>query len=217
MIGIVELLIVFIIIIVITLIIFGRRRKKKLLEHVVGKDGKIGEIDLPKEKSPVIAYIFYGLSGVWGGHRYYLGKYLTAVLFTFTVGLFVIGFIVDAFCIPRLTREVNRRIWENWFAKQSDKWTDSSGTVCDLNTMQQMDMAGQTSIPKQVMNFRIEETDEDGDITKVVEVELIGNVITGNLRNGDRVMVRGKLSKENILRALSAENKTTNSLVKVSF
>jgi len=203
---------------IIWLIARGQKRKK-IREHIVGKEGKIGEVDMPREKSILTSYIFWMLPGLGqlGGARYYLGKYFTAVLYTFTGSFLSIGWIIDAFLLPRLTRKANRQIWEKWFSRQSDEWLEISGTVRDFSMMYQTDMAGQAATPKQVMNFRIEETDERGDVSRIVEVEIIGNQISGNLRNGDSVSIRGKMSKENILRALSAENQTTNSLVKVAF
>jgi TM2 domain-containing membrane protein YozV len=200
-------------------LVFSARRRERIRRHAVGEHGRIGEVDVPREKSPVIAYIFWLIPplGQLGGPRYYLGKYLTGILYTFTGSLLTIGWIVDAFLIPRMTRNANRKVWENWFARQSDRWMDSSGTVRDFSVTQQSDMAGQVVTPKQVMNFRIEETNEEGDVSQVIEVELIGNRISGNLRNGDAVTIHGKMSKENILRALSVENKTTNSRVTVSF
>ena len=145
---------------VIVYFILRARKRKKISEHVVGKEGRIGEIDIPKEKSTVVAYVFWFLPtiGQLGGHRYYLGKYPTAILYTFTGSLLVIGWIVDAFLLPKMTRNTNRKLWENWFAKQSEEWTESSGTVRDFSMTHQSDMAGQVVTPKQVMNFRIEET-----------------------------------------------------------
>jgi TM2 domain-containing membrane protein YozV len=213
------IILVLLIIIAVVLISRPTRKSKKIRAHIAGEKNKIGEVDIPREKSSVIAYIFWAIPplGQLGGPRYYLGKYATAILYTLTGSLLTIGWIVDAFLIPKMTRSVNQKLWEDWFSQQSELWTESSGTVRDFSMMHQSDMGGQTVTPKQVMNFRIEETDQYGDISKVIEVELIGNRLTGNLRNGDIVTVRGKMSKENILRALMVENKTTNSKVTVSF
>jgi TM2 domain-containing membrane protein YozV len=216
--GLIIVLLLLVIASIVLLVLRGQKRKQ-IREHVAGKEGKIGEVDMPREKSPVIAYIFWVIPplGQLGGPRYYLGKYLTGILYTLTGSFLTIGWIVDAFLIPRMTRKTNRKMWEDWFARQSDQWADCSGTVRDFSMTHQSDMAGQVVTPKQVMNFRIEETNEQGDVARVVEVELIGNRISGNLRNGDTVTVRGKVSKENILRALTVENKTTDSRVAVSF
>jgi hypothetical protein len=214
------IVILFIIVIVVIVLLVRRgQKRKKIREHVVGKEAKIGEVDIPREKSVLVSYVFWMIPtvGQLGGARYYLGKYPTAILYTFTASIVGIGWIIDAFLLPKMTRDTNRKKWEQWFARQSDQWLESSGTVRDFAIMHQTDLAGQAATPKQVMNFRIEETDEQGDISRLIEVELIGNRISGNLRNGDHVTVRGKMSKENILRALSAENKTTNSRVTVSF
>jgi len=214
-----EVLLIILGVILIVIFALRARRREKIRRHVVGEHGRIGEVDIPREKSVVIAYIFWlpMTMGFLGAYRYYLGKYGTGILYTFTGSLLGIGWVIDAFRLPKITRDTNRRLWEDWFAKQSDQWVDISGTVRDFTMLNQSDMAGQVVTPKQVMNFRIEETDERGDITRMVEVELIGNRISGNLRNGDAVEVRGKMSQESILRALTVENKTTNSRVTVAF
>ncbi|EFA78851.1 hypothetical protein PPL_08317 [Heterostelium album PN500] len=47
------------------------------------------------EKSLKSAYIIWALTGLLGGHRYYLGRYLSAIAFTLTLGAFGIGWIID--------------------------------------------------------------------------------------------------------------------------
>lgn len=195
-------------------------RKKKLRRHITGGEGKIGEADLPREKSLLVAYVFWGFPGLGplGCHRYYLGRFLTGILFILTLGgFFGLFWIIDAFRLPKLTRSTNRQLWERWFAKHSDKWTESTGTVRDVSRRTMSEMGGNTVTPKEVLNFRIEELDGDGNIIQVVPVELIGNQILGNLRDGDSIEVKGRMSKEHILRALTAKNVTTNSSVVVQF
>ena len=47
----------------------------------------------------LVGYLFWIL-GFTGAHRFYFGKPLTGILWFFTGGLFLIGWIVDIFIIP---------------------------------------------------------------------------------------------------------------------
>jgi len=58
--------------------------------------------------SKTIGYLLWIL-GFTGAHRFYYGKPLTGVLWLFTGGLFLIGWIVDFFLIPSMDREADRR------------------------------------------------------------------------------------------------------------
>jgi TM2 domain-containing membrane protein YozV len=62
-------------------------------------------------KDKQIAYIlwctvFVGIAGV---HRFYLRRYITAVIWLITGGLFLIGQIIDLFLIPGMVERENRR------------------------------------------------------------------------------------------------------------
>jgi TM2 domain-containing membrane protein YozV len=195
------------------------------------------QIDLPQDKSGSTARLLWIIPlGLFGCHRYYLARYFTAVLYTvvfvfllfaWIVGLpmpefalmvlgvlLLLAWLVDGFLLNRLLKNQNQVQWRRWFARQSDRWTESAGTVRDIS--RSVIKTGRSEkTEKQQLNFRIEETDAEGNVAKVVEVELIGQWITGNLRNGDSVKIRGKMSRENILRALEVENKTTDSRVTV--
>jgi TM2 domain-containing membrane protein YozV len=56
----------------------------------------------------VVGYVIW-LLGVFGAHRFYFGKPLTGVLWFFTGGLLLVGWIVDLFFIPAMADEANRR------------------------------------------------------------------------------------------------------------
>lgn len=56
----------------------------------------------------IIGYVFW-IFGFIGAHRFYFGKPLTGVIWFFTGGLFLIGWIVDLFLIPSMAEEANRR------------------------------------------------------------------------------------------------------------
>ncbi|WP_164102190.1 TM2 domain-containing protein [Candidatus Laterigemmans baculatus] len=56
----------------------------------------------------LIGYIFWIL-GFTGAHRFYFGRPLTGILWFFTGGLLLIGWIVDLFLIPSMADVASRR------------------------------------------------------------------------------------------------------------
>jgi len=51
-----------------------------------------------------IGYVVW-LFGFMGAHRFYFGKRVTGTIWFFTLGLFFIGWIVDLFLIPSMSRQ----------------------------------------------------------------------------------------------------------------
>jgi len=60
-------------------------------------------------KSSAISYLLWilGLGGLLGFHRFYLGRWVTGLLWFFTGGLFLVGAVVDLFLIPEMVRVEN--------------------------------------------------------------------------------------------------------------
>jgi TM2 domain-containing membrane protein YozV len=56
--------------------------------------------------SKTIGYALW-LLGFSGAHRFYYGRTLTGILWFFTGGFFLIGWIVDFFLIPSMDREAD--------------------------------------------------------------------------------------------------------------
>jgi len=56
----------------------------------------------------IIGY-FLWIFGFLGAHRFYFGKPLSGTVYFFTIGLFLIGWIVDLFLIPAMEEEANIR------------------------------------------------------------------------------------------------------------
>eukprot|EP01112_Ceratiomyxa_fruticulosa_P017435 TRINITY_DN542_c0_g1_i1.p1 TRINITY_DN542_c0_g1~~TRINITY_DN542_c0_g1_i1.p1 ORF type:complete len:217 (-),score=36.10 TRINITY_DN542_c0_g1_i1:146-796(-) len=50
--------------------------------------------------SLVAAYLLWLFFGVFGAHRFYVGKWRTGLLWFLTLGMFGLGWLVDMFCIP---------------------------------------------------------------------------------------------------------------------
>ncbi len=60
-------------------------------------------------KSIAVTYLlwFFGGFGVLGLHRFYLGRWVTGLLWLCTAGLLGVGAIIDLFVIPSLTKVEN--------------------------------------------------------------------------------------------------------------
>ena len=58
--------------------------------------------------SKTIGYILW-IVGFMGAHRFYYGRKLTGILWFFTAGVFLIGWIIDLFLIPSMDRAADRR------------------------------------------------------------------------------------------------------------
>lgn len=58
--------------------------------------------------SKTIGYLLW-IFGFTGAHRFYYGRPITGVIWFLTGGLFLVGWIIDLFLIPRMDRSVNNR------------------------------------------------------------------------------------------------------------
>lgn len=55
-----------------------------------------------------MGYILW-IFGITGAHRFYYGKPVTGVLWLLTGGLFLIGWLIDVFLIPRMAEKADLR------------------------------------------------------------------------------------------------------------
>jgi TM2 domain-containing membrane protein YozV len=58
--------------------------------------------------SILFGYLLW-IFGFTGSHRFYYGKPMTGTIWFFTLGLFLIGWLIDLFLIPSLYRQANIR------------------------------------------------------------------------------------------------------------
>jgi len=58
--------------------------------------------------SKAVGYILW-IFGFTGAHRFYFGKPVTGTIWLFTAGLFLIGWLVDLFLIPSMSRSASGR------------------------------------------------------------------------------------------------------------
>ncbi|MCP5180766.1 MAG: TM2 domain-containing protein [Pseudomonadales bacterium] len=55
-----------------------------------------------------VGYLLW-IFGFTGSHRFYFGRPVSGTIYLFTLGLFLIGWIVDLFLMPGLERKAERR------------------------------------------------------------------------------------------------------------
>ncbi len=58
--------------------------------------------------SKLVGYILW-IFGFMGAHRFYYGRPVSGTIYFFTLGLLLIGWIVDLFLIPGMDRSADRR------------------------------------------------------------------------------------------------------------
>lgn len=64
--------------------------------------------DPPAQKSLVVAYLLWAVFGLFGGHRFYLGRWFTGLIYALSFGIYGIGWLVDLFFLPILVGKFNR-------------------------------------------------------------------------------------------------------------
>ncbi len=69
------------------------------------------QINTDDSHPTVIGYILW-IFGFLGAHRFYYGRPITGTIYFFTLGLFFIGWIVDLFLIPGMSREARQKFRE---------------------------------------------------------------------------------------------------------
>ncbi len=57
-----------------------------------------------------LSYIVWFFGGILGYHRFMLARPLTGLLWLLTAGIAGIGWIIDAFLLPGMTRDLNQRM-----------------------------------------------------------------------------------------------------------
>nr|WP_255511230.1 TM2 domain-containing protein [Zobellella iuensis] len=55
-----------------------------------------------------VSWILLTFLGIFGAHRLYMGKWLTAIIWFFTGGLFLLGYLYDYWTLNGQVDEVNR-------------------------------------------------------------------------------------------------------------
>jgi len=61
--------------------------------------------------SILFGYLLW-IFGFTGAHRFYYGRQITGVIWFFTLGLLGVGWLIDAFLIPSMDRQADRKYQE---------------------------------------------------------------------------------------------------------
>lgn len=64
-------------------------------------------VNMPSQKSVIVAYIFWLFGGIFGVHHFYLRRDKHAFVWWSTLGGFGIGWLGEIFRIPRYVRDAN--------------------------------------------------------------------------------------------------------------
>jgi TM2 domain-containing membrane protein YozV len=56
-----------------------------------------------------LAWVFLTFLGIFGIHRFYLGKWITGIIYLLTFGLFGLGLLYDLWTLNGQVSEINRR------------------------------------------------------------------------------------------------------------
>ena len=67
----------------------------------------LAELYTYPRKRPVAAFVLWGMTGWFGGHRFYLGRPGTGLLMLLSGGGLIVWWVVDAFLIAGMVREYN--------------------------------------------------------------------------------------------------------------
>ncbi|HID24088.1 MAG TPA: TM2 domain-containing protein, partial [Planctomycetaceae bacterium] len=67
-----------------------------------------------------VAWLLLFCFGVFGLHRFYLGKWLTGLVYLFTFGLFTVGVLYDLFTLNEQISEINAREVGPWWPDRFD-------------------------------------------------------------------------------------------------
>ena len=62
-----------------------------------------------KEKELWVAYALWFFCGLWGIHKFYLGKIGMGIIYILTCGFFFIGWFIDLFTLPSQVERYNLR------------------------------------------------------------------------------------------------------------
>lgn len=61
-----------------------------------------------------LAYVLWAFFGLFGAHRFYVGRWESGLVYLFTFGGCFVGWIIDFFILPQLVEDVSRRAGVGW-------------------------------------------------------------------------------------------------------
>lgn len=74
---------------------------------IPGMDEQAEDRFMSGEKDYNVTWVLLTFLGIFGAHRFYMGKWITAIVYLFTGGLFLIGVIYDYWTLNHQISEIN--------------------------------------------------------------------------------------------------------------
>jgi TM2 domain-containing membrane protein YozV len=78
------------------------------LKIIIFKNYYKRRTEMIKERELWVAYLLWFFLGLIGVHKFYVGKIGMGILYIFTGGIFMIGWLIDLFTLPSQVRKYNR-------------------------------------------------------------------------------------------------------------
>ncbi|WP_328497886.1 MMPL family transporter [Streptomyces sp. NBC_00414] len=90
---------------------------------------RLDTLRIPKRarKSVAVAYLWWFFLGLFGAHHFYLGRTRRGLLHLCTLGICGLGWLADAYTLPRQVRSANARTFVRDGAPRADAAADTTG------------------------------------------------------------------------------------------
>ena len=79
------------------------------------------------QPDPASAYFLWAFFGLFGAHRFYVGRYESGLFYMFTFGCFFVGWAYDFFILPALVEEKNKKVFHQQMLETGNSLLFDSG------------------------------------------------------------------------------------------
>src|SRR5262245_58389714 len=150
---------------------------------------RVEEPEEVPQKSLLWAYLFWLCLGLIGGHRFYLGRWLTGLLYLFTAGLYGLGFALDFFLLPWMVAHTNRKLREKAEREAMlevlpvAEWTEREPPFRPLESLLRLGYFAIAPCAFAVLSLFI-------DLWELIVLMVVTLVVCGLLRNVNTLLVK---------------------------
>tara|TARA_B100001093_G_C26627812_1_gene927506 strand:- start:278 stop:799 length:522 start_codon:yes stop_codon:yes gene_type:complete len=119
-------------------------------------------------KSIIITYFLWLMFGFFGIHKFYLGKTWQGILYIFTIGGFLILWLIDLFTIPAQVAAINGTIKKSTKSTKSKRAKSKSKDIKTVRVKNGRVQEHVNGSMKRTYGANVITADTDGDIVAVV-------------------------------------------------